>query len=258
MEQKKTTFAYKIIRWLVWFFYPKTTVEGAENLPDEPCVIVGNHTQMHGPLVSELYLPGRHDTWCAGDMMELRAVPAYAYKDFWSNKPRSIRWFYKLLSYLIAPLAACIFHNANTLPVYRDQRVVTTFRLSIERLKNGVSLVIFPETYRRHNNIVYDFQDRFIDLARMYHKKTGKALCFVPVYIAPAFHKAYFGKPIRYDPTAPKDAERRRVCEYLMDEISRVAWSLPAHAVVPYPNVSKKHYPQSLPPEVYDREEKTV
>lgn len=258
MEKKKISPVYKAIKGLVRLFYPRTTIEGAELLPDGPCVIVGNHTHMNGPIVSELYIPGRHDTWCAGEMMSLREVPAYAYQDFWSGMPRGVRWFYKLLSYIIAPLSVCIFNNADTVPVYHDERIVTTFRTSIERLRSGVNMVIFPETYRRYNNVLYGFQDRFIDLARMYHKKTGQSLWFVPIYIAPALKKAVFGKPILYDPSAPKTDERRRVCDYLMEEISRTAWSLPQHTVVPYPNMPKKLYPQSLPPEDYIHEENAV
>ena len=48
---------YKIIKAAVRFFYPKMEVVGAENLPDEPAIIVGNHTQMNGPIACELYFP---------------------------------------------------------------------------------------------------------------------------------------------------------------------------------------------------------
>ena len=88
---------FRIIRGAVKLFYPKFNIEGRENLPDEPCLIVGNHSQMNGPIVCELYPPCPCCTWCAGEMMELKEVPAYAYKDFWSEKPRAVRCFYKLL-----------------------------------------------------------------------------------------------------------------------------------------------------------------
>ena len=133
--KRKISPLYRFIKVLVRVFYPKMGVVGAENLPEEAAVIVGNHTQMNGPIACELYLPGEHYTWCAGQMMELKEVPAYAYADFWSGKPKYIRWFYKLLSYLIAPLSVCVFNNANTIPVYRDNRIVTTFRLTMDRLR---------------------------------------------------------------------------------------------------------------------------
>ena len=258
MDQKKTSVLYKLIKGLVRVFYPRTSVVGAENLPEGPCVIVGNHTQMNGPIVSELYLPTEHYTWCIGEMMHLKEVPAYAYRDFWSGKPAWIRWFYRLISYAIAPLAVCIFNNANTVPVYHDARLITTFRESIEKLADGTSLVIFPEYGKEFNNILYDFQEKFIDVARFYYKKTKKELSFVPMYVAPALKTVYLGTPIRFRADVPLQEERNRIKAYLMDEITSIACSLPEHTVVPYLNLPRREYPKSLPLEVRIHEDDPV
>ena len=116
MEDKKTPWLYKVIRWLVWLFSPKYKLVGAEKLLDEPCVIVGNHSQMYGPIAGELYMPGKHCVWCAGEMMHREEVSAYAYQDFWSGKPKGARWFYKILSHLITPLCVLIFNSAQLQP----------------------------------------------------------------------------------------------------------------------------------------------
>ena len=243
--EKKPSRAYRFIRWLVRLFYPKTKVVGAENLPDEPVIVVANHTQMHGPIACELYFPGKRYTWCAGQMMHLKEVPAYAFQDFWSRKPRYIRWFYRLLSYIIAPLSVCVFNNADTIGVYRDARIISTFKNTVKKLTEGASVVVFPEHDVPHNHILYDFQDKFIDIAKLYYKKTGNALCFVPMYIAPALKSMYLGTPIRFCPDKPIEQERQRICKHLMDEITAIAVDLPAHTVVPYRNVSKNEYPSN-------------
>ena len=95
MNKEKTSPLYRFIKWMVWVFHPKMEVVGAENLPGEPVMMVGNHTQMNGPIACELYFPGNRYTWCAGQMMHLKEVPSYAYQDFWSEKPKYIRWCYK-------------------------------------------------------------------------------------------------------------------------------------------------------------------
>ena len=69
--------------------------------------------------------------------MHLKEVPAYAFRDFWSQKPKWTHWFYKILSYIITPLAVCIFNNAHTIPVWHDTRLVSTFRTSMQRLQEG-------------------------------------------------------------------------------------------------------------------------
>ena len=244
-EKKKGAKVYAIIRWLVKCFYPKMAVVGEENLPDEPVIIVGNHSQMNGPIVGELYVPGEPYIWCAGEMMHMKDVPEYAFRDFWSGKPKWLQPGYKLLSYIIAPLSVCIFNNARTVGVYHDSRILSTFKNTVKLLQDGKSIVIYPEHNAEHNHIVCDFQAKFVDVAKLYYKKTGKELAFVPMYIAPRLKMVCFGKPIRFDATASMDAERSRICEYLMDEITAIAEGLPVHTVVPYNNIPKKDYPKN-------------
>lgn len=249
MEAKKTSVLYRFIKWLVWLFYPKLEVVGEENLPPEPAILVGNHAQMNGPIAAELYCPGDHYTWCIGQMMHLKEVPAYAYQDFWSGKPRWSRPFYKLLSYIIAPLSVCIFNNANTIGVYRDARILSTFKNTVKRLREGNHVVIFPEDGGEYNHILCTFQDKFIDIAKLYYKKTGKELSFVPMYLAPKLKKLYLGKPISFRAAAPMEEERSRISHYLMKEITEMAVALPEHTVVPYHNIPRKYYPSNIPKE---------
>ncbi|MFT4143508.1 MAG: hypothetical protein QM644_03550 [Mobilitalea sp.] len=233
---------YRFILWLIKVFYPKITVEGFDNLPREGCIVVGNHAQMNGPICGEIYFPGKHSIWCASQMMNLKEVPAYAYQDFWSGKPKYIRWIYRLLSYIIAPLSVCLFNNASTIPVYRDSRLISTFKQTIADLQENSSVIIFPEHYEPHNHIVNDFQDKFVDIAKFYYKRTGKAISFVPMYVAPKLKKLFLGKPIIFNPETPIEEERRRICYYLMNEITDIAVAQPMHTVVNYANISKKSY----------------
>ena len=259
MEKKKTSPLYKVIKWLVWLFSPKFKVEGAENLPEGACIVVGNHSHMYGPIACELYTPGQHETWCTGEMFHKEEVAEYAFNDFWSGKPKATHWFYRILSHLITPLSVLIFNNADTIPVYRDTRLYGTFRQSITALEEGKRVVIFPECYDPHNNIVYSFQKEFVDLARMVYRKTGEEISFVPLYVCPKLKKMVYGPPVKFHGGAEIGGERERVCGELMDGITGIALSLPKHKVVPYPNVSKRYFKYNIPLEVYDgKTEETV
>lgn len=250
--KKRNAFSYvcyRVLRFFIWLFYPKVSVKGLSNLPKEACIVVGNHSQMNGPICGEIHFPGKRKIWCNHQMMHLKEVPGYAYQDFWSKKPKAVRWFYKLLSYIIAPVSVCIFNNANTIPVFWDSRLLTTFKQTVSALDAGENVIIFPECYEPHNHIVYQFQDHFIDVAKLYYKRTGKAVFFVPMYIAPALKKMYIGKPIAFDPNAPIEQQRTEIAKYLMDEITEIAVKLPRHRVVPYPNLPKKEYSFNIPNE---------
>ena len=242
MNNRLSMLLYRLIKWLVRQFYPKMEVVGTEKLPDEPAIIVANHAQMNGPIACELYFPGTRYTWCAGQMMHLKDVPDYAFEDFWSRKPAYSRWFYRILSYVIAPASVCVFNNANTIGVYHDARILSTFKNTVSKLTEGAKVVVFPEYSAPYNHIVCDFQDRFVDVAKLYYKKTGKALLFVPMYIAPKLKKMCLGEPVRFSPTNSSEEERRRISHYLMDSITEMAVALPKHTVIPYQNRPKREY----------------
>ena len=77
--------------------------------------------------------------------MHLKDVPEYAFRDFWSQKPKWTHPGYKLLSHIIAPIAVCVFNNARTIGVYHDTRILSTFKNTVKKLQEGKSVVIFPE-----------------------------------------------------------------------------------------------------------------
>ena len=106
-------------------------------------------------------------------------------------------------------------------------------------------MIIFPEHDVPYNAIVSEFETRFVDIAQLYHKRQGKTLPFVPLYIAPNLKSMYIGKPIYFNPNASMEEERQRICRCLMEEITAQAVSLPRHIVVPYRNIPKKQYPWS-------------
>lgn len=244
MPSKKTRkkLHYRFVRKIVSLFYKKREFIGLENLPSQPCVIVCNHSKTHGPLMSELYYPRDKYIWCIGQMMKMKEAPNYAFGDFWSKKPKRIRWVYKILSYIIAPIAVYLFNNADCIAVYKDMRVMSTYKDTVKGLEEGRDVVIFPEMHEPYNHIINDFQERFVDVARLYYQKNKKPLAFVPTYHAVKLKKVVFGKPIYFDPETPLDELRTIICEKLKEEITNIAISLPKHKVVPYENVRKRNF----------------
>ena len=142
---------FRLIRVIVKQIFPKYELVGTENLPDEPCVIVGNHAQAYGVVGAELYPPRLHYIWCIGEVLNRKELPAYVMKDFWYMKPKAVRWLYRLFSHLIAGPLSYVLSHSHTIAVYHDARIVSTFRRSMELLKAGADIVIFPESREPYN-----------------------------------------------------------------------------------------------------------
>ena len=242
---KKQGLFFKFIKKIVKIFYKTPEFSGVDNLGDEPVIIVGNHAQLHGPIITEAYMPNNTYVWVVGEMLSVKKFPAYAYEDFWRFKPKWIKWFYKGFSYAIAPLASYIFNNAKGIGVYKDIRIANTLKNTVLRLKEGNNVVVFPEKRESYNNIINEFQKNFVDVARVYYKATCKEISFVPTYIAPKIKKVVYGKPIKFNSTADYKEEKERIVNKLKEEITSLAKELPTHKVVPYENLKKKDYPYS-------------
>lgn len=242
IETKKKPLFFKLIRFLIRIFYRKRKFIGLENILDEPCIFISNHAQAHGPLTNELFFPTKKYIWCIGECMDAKQFPNYAMEDFWPNKPKWIRWFYKLIAFVMSPIATYVFRHADTIPVYKDARIIYTFKETVKQLQEGNNIIIFPEKREPFNDIINEFQDKFIDVAKLYYKKSGKCVSFIPMYNCPKLKKMVIGKPIKYDPNKDINEFRKYLCDYLKNEITSLALSLPSHYVVPYENVSKKKY----------------
>ena len=245
MKQKKVSRLFKVLKRMLRWVYPTFEAVNAQNMPDEPCIIVGNHSQVHGPIACELYFPRDRYTWCVGKMLHKKEVPDYAFEEFWSGKPKRSKWFFNLAAKCIGPLSQFIMGNANTIGVYDDTRIMSTFKSTLAVLDSGQSIVIFPEKHQPYNNIICDFERNFVDVARLYYKKTGKQLQFVPMYVAPRLKKFYFGSPICFCHENDPQQEKERICGHIMGQITDIARALPEHTVVPYENLPKKQYPSN-------------
>ena len=117
--------------------------------------------------------------------------------------------------------------------------------MSVQALIKGVSVFIRPECPNSHTQIINVFNEYFVDVARYYYKDQSKLLKFVPMYYSPELKTMVFGKSIEFNKDNAIQDERKRICTYLMEEITRLAKSLPKHKVVPFNNVKKSEYKYS-------------
>ena len=233
----KPKLAFRFLRFFVKIFYrkPKVILEQELN-HEQPLVFVCNHCKAHGPI--SFYLLGKNKIriWCTNEIFYWKSAPKYCYDTFLNgdSKPKHIRWFYHLVSYLMTPLCIIDFRGADAIPVYYDTRLVTTYNKTAQTIKEGKDIVIFPETIPEHNEYLNKFNVGFIDTARFMKKKTGKEVLFVPAYLAPSIKTLIIGSPIEYNYELDVKEQRIELVERLQDEITLLAKKLPPHKIENY------------------------
>lgn len=207
---------YQFIAGLLDLFLWGGELIGEENLPRRgPAVFIANHLDATGPIAASCSIPLRVHPWVIADMMDKDLAPAWLQGDFTERqlhlKPPVSQWFAKALCSIAVPL----FYSIGCIPVYRGdyERMQVTLRMSMDVLRQGKFLIVFPEDNRLTTDPVtkmQPFQHSFVRLGEIYYEETGKRLEFYPVVIHGS-GIVRVGKAVAFNPINQVGQERRRL-----------------------------------------------
>lgn len=223
---------YKIIRGILRLCFPRAKTVYEEQPDNEPAVFVCNHAAVRGPVMMTLDFKRKHRTWTVHCALDSKKAVSFAYHDILFGESRRCKWFWRMLAHIIAVMLPPLLIYSDTIPVYHDKSILKTFKQSIQAMTEGEDLVIFAESPKRFSDYICELQPGFVDIARLYYRKTKKALKFYPLYLEKKNAVLSVGKPITYDPDRPLDEQRREITEYLRDSIDRLGRALPPHKPV--------------------------
>jgi hypothetical protein len=200
---------------------------GEQNLPKNgPAVFVANHLDATGPIACCCSIPLRLHPWSVGDMMDPQKAPAYLNMDFTERqlhlKPPLSTWFSRLLTRITVPM----FWSLGCIPVYKGDydRMHETLSLSMDRLREGRFLLVFPEDALLPADPVTKmspFQRSFARLGEMYYEETHERLEFYPVAVHGSGYVA-IGKPVAFDPLNPLGLERHRLKDLMENSVRQM------------------------------------
>lgn len=187
----------------------------------EPAVYVCRHCDNDGPIITMVNLPlpihpWSYHVWCDEKECFKQCVDyTFTVRYGWS------KWKAKLTAALIAKPFVTLVRSAGSIPVYRNSlKVRETFKESVDALKKGESILIFPDVdYTSHMGDPGVLYDGFLMLERLYFKETGKHLRFVPMHINAQEKKLMLGHAIAFRNDVPFKEEKERVILALHDAL---------------------------------------
>jgi hypothetical protein len=201
---------------------------GKENLPrGGPAVFIANHLEALGPIAASCSIPRRMYAWSVADMVDEEKAAAWLKWDFVERtlelKPPLSAWVAKWLSKITVPFLLSL----GCIPVYKGEydRLADTLRLSMDLLRQGKFLLVFPEDNMLPANPVTGmrpFQHSFARLGEKYFTETGERLGFHPVAIHPSGY-VMVGKAVTFNPTYTAGTERQRL-KCLMENAVRTMY----------------------------------
>ncbi len=214
---------YKFIRGGVRLFSRRWETVWEEPFDGELAVFCPNHAGAMGPIrmCANFELTDQCWSWMNHGMMDAREVPAYVRQDYWWEPGCRLEPLYNAtLPYIAAAIIPPILNSAPGVPVYHDNRVIKTFRRSIELLKEGKHLIIFTEQPAGHGQSKSELNKGWLQIGPMAWRTMKVALKFYPVNIDLGKRRITVAKPVQYHPDIPLKEQEDNILEAIKKGIS--------------------------------------
>ncbi len=215
---------FKLIRGVVRAFYPSYSVNQAD-LPDAPVVYVSHHQNLFGPFVILLWFPQSLHTWMLHVFLDRNAC-FQQYADYTFSKRFGLnKLLAKALAMPISFFISKLLSSGKGIPVYRGSRkILHTFQQSVAALKNGESLIIFPDiNYQDASASTNELYDGFLFLEKYYYKATGSHVCFVPLYASKTKKSIVAGSSVYFRDGEDFQTERKFVLGKIHENLNDLA-----------------------------------
>jgi len=195
-KQRPTyTFGAKVIK----FFSKKYKIINLnDELVENNCIFISNHSAANGPLMLTLNLPFKFVPWGINDMCQKYSVRRrYLIDIFYRKKLKYSKFRSFAIGTLFAIISGYLYRNNDVIPTFTDVSLKSTMEKSIEKLKQGENILIFPEdSSDGYFEVLTKYYPGFAMLSKLYFKKTKIDLPVYPIYISKKKKVIIMGKPL--------------------------------------------------------------
>lgn len=177
-------------------------------------IILSNHEGTDAPMSLEIYLDKSIRMWGAHEMNSgLINMYKYQTKVYYHEKKGWNLWLARVFCLVASPLTNLFYKGLNLISTYKDVRFIKTIRESVSTIKEGKSIVIYPEDSKNgYLDELEGFYAGFVMLAEACFKEGID----VPIYVS------YFKKKeLVYIIDRPVMYSRLSECYASRDDIAR-------------------------------------
>ncbi|WP_243297069.1 lysophospholipid acyltransferase family protein [Bacillus litorisediminis] len=215
---------FRFVRFVTRTVYPKYKII-LSGTPAGPAVYVSHHQNFYGPFVTYLWLPIPVRVW----VLHVFFDKTSCYRQFvdytFTVRLKMKKKFAAFIAFLLSSLISKFFQSANAIPVFRGtKKIVDTFNDSVQTLKRGEPILIFPDIeYANSSSVMQGMYEGFLYLERYFHRETGNHIHFIPLYVSKKTHTVITGEPISFRDGEPFKSELKIVSQKLRDSINQLA-----------------------------------
>ncbi len=179
-------------------------------------LILSNHEGTDAPMSLEIYLNKPIRMWGASEMNSgLVSLYKYQTRVYYHEKKHWNLHLARLFCLIASPLTNLFYSGLNLISTYRDVQVVKTIRESIDAIKAGENIVIFPEdSTKGYLSELEGFHEGFTLLADVC-KHRGIDLPIFVTYYRKSDNTYIIDKPIKYSELTANGETRADVARVL-------------------------------------------
>lgn len=191
--------------------------------PTTNAIILSNHVGTEGPMTFELYAEFPLRLWGAHQMNTgLRNLYRYQTRVYYHQKKGWNLHLARLFCLLASPLTNLYYRGLNLISSYSDHRFLLTIKESIDTLKKGENIVIFPEkSDEGYLDVLTGFYTGFATLAEQALKE-GIDVSFYTAYLRLKDQTQVYSKPILYSELKKIAPTREAMGEYLVHQCNEL------------------------------------
>lgn len=200
LNQKKKRRAYfEIMKKMMKCRYKKPNFIYLGEEIANSSIILSNHEGTDAPMAFEIYLNKPIRMWGAHEMNSgLVKMYKYQTKVYYHEKKHWNIHLARLFCLLASPLTNLFYSGLDLISTYKDARFIKTIRESIESLKQGDNIIIFPEdSDKGYLAELEGFHEGFVLLAEQCRKE-GIDLPIHVAYYKKKENVYIIDKPVKY------------------------------------------------------------
>ena len=201
--KKKRKLWFKLLKGIMRIRYKRPAFIYLGDKFQYGSLILSNHEGTDAPMSMEIYNPHPIRMWGAHEMNSgLKKLYKYQTEVYYHEKKHWNLHLARLFCLLASPLTNMFYKGLNLISTYRDARLIKTLKESINTLKQGETIVIYPESSEKgYLPELESFHYGFIMLAETCLKRGIDLLVYVTYYRKS--DKVYIiDKPVKYSQLA--------------------------------------------------------
>lgn len=186
-------------------------------------VILSNHEGTDAPMAMEMYHKAPVRMWGTSEMNSgLRRLYKYQSEVYYVEKKHWNKHLAKLFCLIASPLTWLFYSGLDLISTYQDARFVKTVRESIDAVKRGYNIIIYPEVSEKgYLPVLEGFHEGCVMFAEIC-KRQGLDLPIFVSYFRKSDNVYIIDSPVKFSELSANGESRAEIAKRLCDRCNEL------------------------------------